>query len=47
MLTLVLAALAAVLATISIVQSRGAALLPWAVLALALIQLLSRLTHLS
>jgi hypothetical protein len=40
MLTLVLALVAALLAAITLVQSRGTALLAWAVLALALVHLL-------
>jgi hypothetical protein len=40
MLTLVLALVAALLAVITLVQSRGTALIGWAVLALALIHLL-------
>jgi len=40
MLTLVLALLAAIIAVIVLIQSRGTALIAWAVLALALIHLL-------
>ncbi len=42
MLTLALALLAAILAAISLIQNRGVELLGWAVLALALIDLLPR-----
>jgi hypothetical protein len=43
MLVLVLALVAAILAIIALIQSRGSALLAWAVLALAAIHLLPQL----